>query len=276
MSMLRDVRQAKAHQAAAPDASFSRQLTTCRQGKSWGVLPTEQERQLSHLSRPGMNGGRRIKQILLPGKYAFRSPDDPVFERVDSDKTDVAEVRKNSIRTPRMIRIRNVTWRQHQELRWSAYLENNLDEIVVPVDEANDANLGYYNCRILRAQDVISLNHRSIVVDFDYRTEYLDQYVIAVLGSSLIEQHDFAHVDTPLDDRSGYLVIGKTSAFDQSLELTAFSVNPRDSVYIPAKTIHTNDYLLGTWQTLLSSACEFPSAQIKPPSGRPLAITFER
>lgn len=275
MSMLRDVRQAKAHHATAPDALFSKQSTTCRHGNSWGVQPTEQEHQLSHLSRPGMSGGCRIKQILLPGKYAFRSPDRPVFMRVDSNRTDVVEVRKRSIRTPKKIRIRNVTWQQNQDLRWSAYLENNLEEIVVPVDEADDASLGYYNCRILRAEDVISLDQRSIVVDFDYRPEYFNSYVMDIVGSSLIEQHDFAHVDTPLDDRSGYLVIGKTNAFDQDLELTAFVVKPWDSVYIPAKTIHTNDFLLGTWQTLLSSACEFPSAQIKPPSGRPLEITFE-
>lgn len=250
-------------------------MTTCRHGENWTVRPTEQELQLSYLDRPGMNGGRWIKQILLPGKYAFKAMHSVPFTSVAPTENDVAEVRKSSVRRPRMIRIENVLWHEHQELKWSAYLNNSIEKIIVPVEEADDSNLGYYNCRILRPGDVISLDYRSILVDFIYQENYFDRYVMGIVGNSLIEQHEFAHVDTPLNEHSGYLMIGKSNSSDHSLELTAFAVKPRDNVYIPAKTIHTNDYLLGTWQTLLSSDCEFPSAQIKRRSNSPLRITFK-
>ena len=93
--------------------------------------------------------------------------------------------------------------------------------------------------------------------------DYFNRYVVDVCGGCSIEHHEFAHVDMPLEDQSGHLLIGRIDPIDQALELTAFVVRPMQRVYIPAKTIHTNDFLLGTWETLLSSYCDFPSAQLR-------------
>lgn len=250
--------------------SFAREFTICRHSSDSVAIPTEEELQVSRLVRPGMTGGRWIEQILLPGKYAYMPEENGQYQPVDPTLLDVTETRRHSIWPPRLVRIEMASWQRYQELVWAAFLESTISEITVPVHEADDAALGYYNCRLLKPGDVISLNHRSIITDFVYRDDYFGRYVMDVLGGSLIEQHAFAHVDTPRDRYSGHLVIGKIDPADQALELTAFAVRPGDSVYIPAGTIHTNDYLLGTWKTLLSSACEFPSARVRQPGDKPL------
>ena len=250
--------------------SFVREMTVCHHGSNSAAMPTEQELGLSRLVRPGMAGGRRIERILLPGKYAYISSENSQYHLVDPAMLDVTEVRKHSIRAPRLVRMEMAFWQRYQKLAWAAFLASTVPEIIVPVHEADDATLGYYNCRLLKLGDVISLNHRSIITDFAYRDDYFSSYVMDVLGSSLIEQHAFAHVNTPCNLHSGHLVIGKVDPDDRVLELTAFAVKPGDSVYIPAGTIHTNDYLLGTWKTLLSSACEFPSARVRQPGDKPI------
>ena len=253
--------------------SFAKEFSICQHSSDTTAMPTEQELQLSHLVRPGMTGARRIKQILYPGNYAFDSAEDGQYRPVGSTMVDVAESRRDSIGLPGLVRLEMASWRRCQEFTWTAYLASIAHQIIVPVHKADDATLGYYNCRLLKAGDVISLNHRSIITDFVYQDDYFGRYVMGVLGGSLIEQHAFAHVDMPHDLHSGHLVIGKIDPRDQALELTAFAVRPGDSVYIPAGTIHTNDYLLGTWQTLLSSACKFPNARITQPGNKPLRFS---
>ena len=255
--------------------SFAKQITICRHKNASTGIPTEQELQLSKLVRPGMFGGRQIKQILRPGKYAYEPTKDALYRPVEPTVLDAAESRRDSVQPPRLVRIEMASWQWYRKMTWTAYLASTIQEISVPVDSADDATLGYYNCRILEPGDVISLNHRSIIADFLYRDDYFESYVVDVVGGSLIEQHAFAHVDTPINPRSGHLVIGRIDSADQALELTAFVVKPGDSVYIPAGTIHTNDYLLGTWQTLLSSACEFPNARLRRPGDKPLRFAIE-
>jgi hypothetical protein len=255
--------------------SFASQFSICRQQDNATVTPTEEELELSRLERPGMNGGHHVKQVLNPGKFAFDPTGERPWRRVDDMALDVAERRKKVVRKPKLVRIENVLWHQSQELVWTAYLSTSARTISVPIDVADDAGLGYYNCRLLQPDDAISLAHRSILVDFAYRDEYFESYVLNVLGCSSIEQHEFAHVDTPLDSRSGHLLLGRIDQSAHALELTAFRVRKGDSVYIPAQTIHTNDYLLGVWETLLSSSCKFPSARVKRQGNKPLKFVYE-
>lgn len=244
--------------------SFARQLSICRGGDDVAIAATELEWRLARLQRPGMFGGQQIRQILPPGKYRFDPLNEPNWRPTDWQALDASERRKGHIRPPRRMHLNNVSWQRSDELDWTLHLPTGEDVVTVPVDETDDAGLGYYNCRLIGKDDVISLHHRSIIVNFHYKDEYLRHYVLEIGGGCSIEQHEFAHVNMPLDMRSGHLVLGKMDPVDHSLELTAFIVRPMQRVYIPAQTIHTNDFLLGRWESLLSSACEFPSAQIKP------------
>lgn len=255
--------------------SFARQLSVCHSENAIAVVPTELEWRLARLQRPGMYGDRRIKQILHPGKYRFNPSGKPLWTRADWLELDVTQRRAGQIRKPKHVRIENVSWQRSNDFDWTMHLPHGSKVVSVPIDFADDAGLGYYNCRLIKPDDIISLSHRSVIVNFCYQNDYFDRYVVGVRGGCSIEHHDFAHIDMPFDRLSGYLVIGRIVPINQALELTAFVVEPLHRVYIPAKTIHTNDYLLGTWETLLSSACEFPSAQIKPSASDPSDLVHE-
>jgi hypothetical protein len=243
--------------------SFVDQVSICRINDDLTIAPNEQEWRLACLQRPGMFGDRHIKQVLHPGKYSADPLARQFWRNAPPWDEDVTKRRALHVRKPSLARLANLSWQRMDGLDWTMYLPKDQSVLSVPVEIADDASLGYYNCRIIEPGDVISLSHRSIVVDFRYQQNYLQHYVIDVCGGCSIEHHAFAHVDMPLDEHSGHLVIGRIDPADQALELTAFVVRPFHRVYIPAKTIHTNDFLLGTWETLLSSYCDFPSAQLR-------------
>ncbi|NJO33607.1 MAG: hypothetical protein HC869_11120 [Rhodospirillales bacterium] len=244
--------------------SFARQVSICRTECNLAITPTAQEWQLARLRRPGMSGDHCIQQALNPGQYIFGPGNGPSWQQIHRWQPDVADKRAAEIRRPKLVRLEHVLWQQSDHLDWTVYLPSEAPIIYVPIENADDAGLGYYNCRLIRARDVITLRHRSVIINFRYEEDYFERYVVGVLGGCSIEHHAFAHVDMPLDETSGYLLLGRIDPADQALELTAFVVRPMQRVYIPAQTIHTNDYLLGTWETLLSADCLFPSAQLRP------------
>jgi len=255
--------------------SFAQQVSICRANFNLAIAPTEQELRLAGLQRPGMFGDRQIKQVLPPGQYSFNPSATPPWTYLNGWEFDVAQKRASHVRKPRLTRLADVSWQRLNRLDWTVYLPDQTSVVNVPIEIADDASLGYYNCRIIRTQDVITLRHRSIVVEYHYQPDYLDRYVIDVCGGCSIEHHEFAHVDMPLDNGSGHLVIGRIDPIDQALELTAFVVQPLQRVYIPEQTIHTNDFLLGKWETMLSSECEFPSAKLKPLDKAPSDMVHE-
>ena len=62
-------------------------------------------------------------------------------------------------------------------------------------------------------------------------------------------------VDIPLDtiDKSGHFVLAKWSDEDSDLlEMTGFKVPQKTALFLPGGVIHTNNYLAGTWRTMLA------------------------
>ncbi|XP_013390073.1 uncharacterized protein LOC106158567 [Lingula anatina] len=125
---------------------------------------------------------------------------------------------------------------------------------VIAVDLATNERLRYYGCSFADAQQVkVSLLYRHGIQDFTYENQYLEDYV-EDRGPG-IEVHQFSHLDCPLHEDAGVFVIGKFAGEDE-IHLTAFEVPVRHTVYAPAGTIHSNDYLKGTWRTMLSDEAE--------------------
>lgn len=59
----------------------------------------------------------------------------------------------------------------------------------------------------------------------------------------------------PLSTDSGRFVLGKFKDEEETeLHLTAFKIPQGQTLLVPANTIHSNDYLLGTWTTMLAHA----------------------
>ena len=137
----------------------------------------------------------------------------------------------------------------------------------VPTDIATNSHLAYYGCSMATGNPLsVSLLHRHGIQDFTYDDGYLSDYVTHsdFLAGAGLERHHFAHLDCPFDDHSGHFVIGKMVDTDggTELHLTAFKVPTLHTIYVPPDTIHSNDYLKGTWRTMLSDEAAIDHVQL--------------
>ena len=147
----------------------------------------------------------------------------------------------------------------------------------IQTDQATNEHLRYYGCSFADSnQEKISLLYRSGMQDFTYENEYLDDYVKNKNGGSGIEKHEFSHLDCPLDENSGIFILAKLTD-DNELHITGFKVPVRHNMYIPGGCIHSNDYLSGTWRTMLSDEVDIDHVHLtkKMADGSRQNFTFE-
>ncbi|XP_076070104.1 uncharacterized protein LOC143041866 [Mytilus galloprovincialis] len=122
----------------------------------------------------------------------------------------------------------------------------------VVTDVATTELLRYYDCSFADAkQEKISLLYRHGIQDFTYENGYLEKYVAATNGGAGLERHEFSHLDCPLTDESGTFILTKFTE-NGEFHITGFKIPKRHTLYIPGGVIHCNDYLKGTWRTMLS------------------------
>ncbi|KAK3085987.1 hypothetical protein FSP39_011783 [Pinctada imbricata] len=117
---------------------------------------------------------------------------------------------------------------------------------------ATNEYLSFYGCRFADSSEIeISLDQKHWIQDFQYNKDYLAEFVGAVRGGSTLERHEFPHLDCPLEEDSGYFILGKMTETN-GMYLTAFRIPLRHTLFVPSNCIHTNDYLKGTWRTMLA------------------------
>ncbi|CAG2247330.1 IGHMBP2 [Mytilus edulis] len=100
-------------------------------------------------------------------------------------------------------------------------------------------------------QEIVSLLFRHGIQDFTYENGYLEKYVTTGNGGSGLEKHDFSHLDCHLTEDSGLFILAKYMD-NGEFHITAFRLPVRHTLYVPGGVIHSNDYLKGTWRTMLS------------------------
>jgi len=141
-------------------------------------------------------------------------------------------------------------------------LDNEWD-FVVPVVHANRYNVQYYGMRLDPLPQDIDVESAKVICnnggmyDFDYTDAY-EKYLTERdgqqgTGGCRIERHQFSHVETPLsrEPDSGVFVAGIEDKETGKLHLTAFIIAYGQTLYVPPRTIHTNDYQRGLWRTYL-------------------------
>ena len=132
----------------------------------------------------------------------------------------------------------------------------------VPIETATDILLRFYGCSLISDKSIgqVELGDEHVIQDFMYSKDYFRKYVTGV-GAG-IERHEFAHIDCPLSplDESGFFLLGKwiEEGEDTFLCITMFRVPQLHALYVPGGTIHSNDYLRGTWRTMLSWTADLP------------------
>jgi Ca2+-binding EF-hand superfamily protein len=199
-----------------------------------------------------MKGGHGMVADVVPGEYSL---------------VDLACFNDLPPITPKHVVIKGVKWESGTAAGKSGKVifPTKFDGRI-PIEIATQEHLSYYGASLADSNQVkVSLLYRHGIQDFSYQNQYLDDYVTneKALAGAGIERHAFSHLDCPLDDDSGHFVMGKQE--DDELHLTAFKVPTRHTLYVPGGVIHSNDYLKGTWRTMLSDEAEIDHVQLHRP-----------
>lgn len=183
-----------------------------------------------------MSGGTDIVDDIIPGKYKLQE----LSQFVDLPKL-----------TPKKTVVR-ISWESSKNTTASGNLIFPADfDGKLETEIATSELLDYYGCMFADGRpEEVFIPYRHVIQDFTYKDSYLTNYVEGENRGAGLERHEFVHIDCPLDDDSGFFVLGKMS--EDELHLTGFRVPKRHTLYVPADCIHSNDYLKGTWRTMLS------------------------
>jgi len=139
---------------------------------------------------------------------------------------------------------------------------------VIATELATTETLGHYGVRLAESDynQTVELKSRHVLDDYTYTADYLQKWVIKSAGGAGMEFHEFAHLDCPLDSirESGHYILAKWTDDERTaLQITAFKVPARHTVYTPPMVIHTNNYLRGTWRTMLSDEPVYEAKMLK-------------
>jgi Ca2+-binding EF-hand superfamily protein len=194
-----------------------------------------------------MEGASGMVSDVVPGEYSL---------------VDLACFNDLPPITPKHAVIKNFEWVSAKGKSGRAIFPAEFDG-KLPIEIATQEHLSYYGASLAESNQVkVSLLYRHGIQDFTYQNQYLEDYVTNknALGGAGIEKHEFSHLDCPLDDDSGFFILGKVDG--NEIHLTAFKVPTRHTLYVPGGTIHSNDYLKGTWRTMLSDEAEIDHVQL--------------
>ena len=173
---------------------------------------------------------------------------------------------------PRYTEIKGVKWVSDKITgRGTLNFPSNFDVLKkLAVEVGTNEFVSYYGCTIAntRDKDEILLSMRHAIQDFQYSNNYLQEWVINKNGNNGagLERHDFSHLDCPKENlgENGIFVLAKFIDDNETvLHLTGFKIPPKHCLYIPGGVIHTNDYLKGTWRTMLSDASPIDYAYLE-------------
>lgn len=185
-----------------------------------------------------MKGGHGMVADFVPGEYSL------IDLTCFSDLPPLV---------PKYTAVKGVTW-------VASTIPGKSGKIIFPsdfdgkvvTDVATTELVRYYGCSFADAnQEKVSLLYRHGIQDFTYENGYLEKYVTTTNGGAGIERHEFSHLDCPLTSDSGTFVLAKFTD-DGEFHITGFKIPVRHTLYIPGGCIHSNDYLKGTWRTMLS------------------------
>ena len=199
-----------------------------------------------------MRGGKNIQHVQ-PGSYVGRDI---------ADFGDLPKVK------PKYVAVSGVVWFKSPNLKKNGILTFPSfpgDTFPIPVQHATSELLSYYDCTFANVcPDEMRLKAPHAIQDFTYSKNYLEKYVLTPknqkgpkghggAGGAGLERHEFHHLDCPLDKDSGVFVLAKfVDEEETELHISGFHIPVRHTLYIPNGVIHTNNYLKGTWRTMLS------------------------
>ena len=216
-------------------------------------IPFSDVSELSHdYKTPILSVARGIKSI------EFDEGDAKDDEKGD-EKGDDETGRKKVSKRVNVTIIPGCKWieKKKDEKSGKLVLPKDFNNYEMAIDYATKSKLGYYGVKFVLENDNtrIKLPFDSTIAEYSYSHDYLNKYVLK--NGTGIEMHAFPHFDRPLSENNGFFIFGKQVNIDESsntfdLHLTAFKIPKKCFVFVPPFVIHSNDYFLGKWTTLLS------------------------
>eukprot|EP00439_Symbiodinium_sp_Y106_P021883 s301_g2.t1 len=130
---------------------------------------------------------------------------------------------------------------------------------VVPVAHATPDFLAYYGAAMASSCNIsaVDVKAEQQIVDFEYSYTYKERWVLNPglgPGALGLQRHNFAHLECPLDDDNGILLLGKLVG--KELHLTGFRCPCFHTIYLAPRVIHSKDHLLRRWRTSMTSVAE--------------------
>ena len=209
--------------------------------------------------------GRHSVVDVLPGTYNFND----VF---GFDDLPVL---------PRYTEVHGVQWIPNKETGKGALkFPPDFDILTkLEVEVGTNEFVSYYGCTITntRQDDKVSLTMRHAIQDFTYSDNYLQEYILNKNGNNGagLERHNFSHVDCPKERDNGIFVLAKFVDDEETiLHITGFHIPQKHCLYVPGGTIHINDYLRGTWRTMLSDAAPIDYVYLEQKDGAKFHFHF--
>ena len=204
-----------------------------------------------------------IVQDVLPGKYQYSQ----IF-----DFDDMSPV------VPKFTKIQGVKWNKGKNgSKGTLMFPPNFDGFI-ETEYVTAAFAAYYSCTVtnVRSDSTVSLKMRHAIQDFTYIDSYLDEYVLNPNGNNGagLERHDFTHLDCPKNEENGHFIIAKfVDDNETTIHITGFKIPAKHCLLIPEGVLHSNDYLKGTWRTMLSDEAPIDYVYLKNKNG-PIHFKF--
>lgn len=138
-------------------------------------------------------------------------------------------------------------------------------DLVIPIAETNVHNLAFYNCVLLKHDDVF--NFESVqelpLTIMDIGDKYVDDFLLTELGGGCyLEYHNTPHIHMSLNNKStGYLILGKF--INKFLCLSAFKIPYSYAVYMKPFVVHCDGFLVGDYLVGYTVTDNFSTVLIK-------------
>jgi len=139
--------------------------------------------------------------------------------------------------------------------------------------------LSYYGARFVGGDSncnvTFQMTNRQRMDDMTYSDDFFSKWVNRSGRGPTLEWIDSPNLDCPLSSMgdSGHFVLARWTGDEKTeIEMTAFKVPPRRTIYTPAGTMHTRNYLRGTWRSLLSAEAPVNEAKLEVQHGEPCGL----
>ena len=142
----------------------------------------------------------------------------------------------------------------------------DLEHLKIPVAKTTKENLKYYNCKLVKAGDLIEFetNGPLPLIHMSIGPHYVSNYLLKKgLGDgSYLEFHDRPHFHCPKDKFArGHLILGVQKK--DGIHLSAFSIPEGYGIYTRPNVIHTDAYLIGEYHVIYSVTPNFSTVLLK-------------